>query len=64
MQFEQGPLVSVIIPVFNASSYLDECLRSIVEQTYRPIEISIYNDESKVRTYYLICITFQIRGSG
>jgi len=29
------PLVSVIIPAFNCEEWLDECLQSVAEQTYR-----------------------------
>ena len=37
-------LVSVIIPVYNVEQYLDECLKSIVQQSYRNLEIIIVND--------------------
>lgn len=39
-------LVSVVIPVFNAAPYLDECLRSIAGQSFKSIEIIIINDGS------------------
>ena len=34
--------VSVIIPVYNVQEYLKECLESIINQTYKKIEINIY----------------------
>ena len=40
------PVVSVIIPVYNASKYLDECLDSLVKQTFTNIEIICVNDAS------------------
>jgi len=40
------PLVSVIIPVYNVEPYLAECLESIINQTYRHIEIILVNDGS------------------
>ena len=38
--------VSVIIPVYNAGQFLDECLASIVTQTYKNLEILIIDDGS------------------
>lgn len=38
--------VSVIIPVYNVQEYLKECLESIINQTYKKIEIIIINDGS------------------
>ncbi len=39
--------ISVIIPVYNAEKYLDQCLQSVCGQTYSNIEILIINDGSK-----------------
>lgn len=41
-----GPLVSVIVPVYNVRSYIVECLESIRNQTYRNLEIIIIDDGS------------------
>ncbi len=41
-----SPLVSVIVPVFNVSSYIDDCINSIVEQSYKNIEILVIDDGS------------------
>ncbi len=43
---DNNPLVSVIIPVYNAVDYLEECLKSIIAQTYKVIEIICVNDGS------------------
>lgn len=40
-------LVSIIIPVYNAEKYLDECLTSICNQTYKNLEVFVINDGSK-----------------
>ena len=39
-------LISVIIPVYNASQYLDQCIRSIQAQTYKNLEIILIDDGS------------------
>lgn len=43
---ENGPLISVIIPVYNMEKYLARCLDSILTQTYRNLEIILVNDAS------------------
>lgn len=40
------PLISVIVPVYKAEDYLEECVRSICDQTYRKLEILLVDDGS------------------
>src|SRR5690349_16496302 len=47
-------LVSVIIPTYNRARYLPRALRSVAEQTYRPIECIVIDDGSKDGTAELI----------
>lgn len=41
---ETNPLVSVLVPVYNAESYIERCVRSILEQTYEQIECIFVDD--------------------
>lgn len=39
--------VTVIIPNYNKSAYLEQCIKSVAAQTYRPLEILVVDDASK-----------------
>lgn len=41
-----GPLVSVIVPVYNLENYIGKCLSSLKEQSYSDVEIIVINDGS------------------
>lgn len=45
-QVLKGPKISVIIPVYNCQNWLDNCLKSIIGQTYRNLEIILIDDGS------------------
>lgn len=40
------PKVSIIVPVYNTAEYLSQCLDSLIDQTYKDIEIICFNDAS------------------
>lgn len=48
------PYFSIIIPVYNAEKYLTECIDSIVEQTYKNLEIICVNDGSTDRSFDIL----------
>ena len=40
------PLISIIIPVYNVEQYLDECMESVLNQTYTNLEVVLVDDGS------------------
>ena len=40
------PLISIIIPVYNVESYLNQCLESLKHQTLKDFEVILVNDGS------------------
>lgn len=42
--------ISTIIPVYNSEKYIEEALKSVINQTYKPYEIIIVNDASEDAT--------------
>ncbi len=55
-------LVSIIVPVYNAENYIERCIHSIINQTYKKYELILVNDGStdhsleKIRKYNAIII--------
>lgn len=42
----EKPLVSIIVPIYNAELHLEKCINSIIDQTYTNIECILINDGS------------------
>ena len=51
---KNSPLVTVIVPIFNAELYLGKCIESILGQTYKKLEIVLVDDGSKDQSL-LVC---------
>lgn len=48
------PLVSVVIPAYNAEKYIGEAIESILNQTFKDFELIIYDDGCKDNTVSII----------
>ena len=47
-------MISVIVPVYNVESYLERCIQSILNNTYKELEIICVNDGSKDSSLQLL----------
>ena len=54
--------ISVIIPIYNTEKYLERCLDSAINQTFKDIEIILINDGS-IDNSYKICQKYQKKDS-
>jgi len=50
MSAHDQPLVSIVTPVYNGEAYLEECVESVLSQTYQNWEYIILNNNSRDRT--------------
>lgn len=44
-------LISVIVPAYNVENYIDRCLKSLMDQTYKNLEIIVVDDGSTDHTF-------------
>lgn len=43
---DNSPFLSVVVPVYNVSNYLEECLDSVLQQSFKDFEVLLVNDGS------------------
>lgn len=54
MNTQKNPLVSIIIPCYNAAPYVAETIESIIAQTYTNWECIIFDDRSTDNSWQII----------
>jgi len=61
----KAPLISVVLPVFNAEKYVEDAVRSVLQQTFRNFELIVINDGStdgtRTTLEYIACEDDRIR---
>ena len=60
MKEDDSPLISIIIPVYNAENYLNQCFGSIRVQTYQNLEI-IFIDDGSTDHSYGMCLAYAVQ---
>lgn len=53
-QTSQSPQISILIPAYNTENYIEDCLKSVINQTFSDIEIIVANDASSDKTLEII----------
>ena len=48
------PAISVVIPMYNAENYIEECLESLLNQTFRSFEVVVVDDCSTDFSYVIV----------
>ena len=57
-----SPLVSIIVPVYNTAEYVEECIQSVLSQTYKNVELVLVNDGSTDGSG-IICKKYECRSN-
>ena len=56
-----GPLVSIVVPVYNVESYIEECLQSVCSQTYENLGKLFKNPCSQAELNKIVPFGFSLQ---
>lgn len=48
-----NPLISIIVPVYNTEKFIDECIQSVLIQTYEEWELLLIDDGSTDKSFFI-----------
>ena len=40
----ENDLISIVLPIYNVENYLERCIKSVISQTYKNLEIILVDD--------------------
>lgn len=46
LELNRNPKISIVVPVFNSENFIIKCIQSIINQSYKNLEIIIIDDGS------------------
>ena len=49
-----NPLISILVPIYGVEKYIQRCVESLLEQTYRNIEFIFVNDYTKDKSVEIL----------
>ncbi|MCH5336947.1 MAG: glycosyltransferase family 2 protein, partial [Campylobacter sp.] len=53
--------VAIVIPIYNVEKYLEECLESVINQSYKNLEIILVNDGSTDENSFKIAKEYALK---
>lgn len=54
MKYNDTPLISVVLPMYNAENFIEETIRSVLNQTYKTFEILVVDDCSNDKSVEIV----------